>query len=647
MADTQHQPLAEGTHIGVFEIKGVQRTDRFSITYNAWNQHLNAQMSVKEYFPCEFALRTEDGCTLAPKSAHDQAIYNLGMNRFLEQAENLMSIDHPNVVRVQNRLQANGTAYMVVEYERGVPLENLCDRSDLGLGEEELRIIFLPILEALQQAHDTGFIHGDINPSVILLRDDGEPVLVNFAVDRLALCSDRDILETILAKSCAPAEQFSPDNHPGPWTDLYALGATMYRCVTGIAPVASQERTAATQEGAPDPYQSAVKATHAGYSENLLSAIDWMMRLNVQDRPQSVADVLAALRGNASNDAQAPPTQKGESGRSGLSYLNRDGRYSHWIGTGFVVVALAALGFWYLPQRERNPQEDELNKRELADSTTGQVETTVLEKTERNTVPDLHHKNHTTVPYQPPTTPQPGTMFEKEGEANDGVSEGATADNQDVERAQIPTPTITEAEVSAARAEGEQNLLHSPTPRAPNHDVPTPLTAPARIGQKSKSATATSERRLEQRSVESTPGFTTFPESAASNTGQAIPSTAFSHASPPQNPSAETVEETIEEHMAAAEKDLAALRLTTPLGTNALEHYQTILALEPDYPGAREGLEMIVDRYVWLIGKAIHKGSLQRARIYLRRAEGVSPEAPALQKRRTELKAAESARSIN
>jgi serine/threonine protein kinase len=646
MADTQHQPLAVGTRIGVFEIKSVQRTDRFSITYNAWNQHLNAQMSVKEYFPRDFALRSEDGCTLVPKSAHDQAIFSLGMNRFLEQAENLMSLDHPNAVRVQNRLQENGTAYMVMENERGVPLENLCDRSDLRLGEEELRIIFLPILEALQQAHDTGFIHGDISPSVILLGDNGEPVLVNFAADRLALCSDRDMLETILTKSCAPAEQYSPDNHPGPWIDLYALGATMYRCVTGIAPVASLERKAATQEGAPDPYQSAVKVTHAGYSENLLSIIDWMMSFNVQDRPQSVADVLAALRTSASDEAQAPPRQKDESERVGLSYLNQDRGYTHWIGSGLVVAALAALGFWYLPGRERNPQEDGLNKREMVDSTTGQVETPVLAKAELDTTPDLTPKDQTTVPSRPPTTAQqPDTTFGKGGEAIEGASEGVTAGNRDMERAQIPTPTVTEAEVSAEMGEREKNLLDSPTLRETNHDVPTPLTAPAGIGQESKSPT--SERRLEQRRVEPTPGLATIPESAVLNTGQTIPSSAFSHAPPPQNPSTETVEETIEEHMTAAEKDLAALRLTTPLGTNALEHYQTILTLEPEHPGARKGLEMIVDRYVWLIGKAIDKGSLQRARVYLRRAEGVSPEAPALHKRRAELKAAESARSIN
>jgi serine/threonine protein kinase len=646
MADTQHQPLAVGTRIGVFEIKGVQRTDRFSVTYNAWNQHLNAQMSIKEYFPRDFALRTENGCTLAPKSARDQAIYSLGMDRFLEQAENLMGIDHPNVVRVQNRLQENGTAYMVMENERGVPLETLCDRSDLRLGEEELRIIFLPILEALQQVHDTGFIHGDISPSVILLGDDGEPVLVNFAADRLALSSDRDMLETILTKSCAPAEQYASDNHPGPWTDLYALGATMYRCVTGIAPVASLERTAAMQEGAPDPYQSAVKATHAGYSENLLSIIDWMMSFNVQGRPQSVADVLAALRTSASDDAQAPPRQKDESGRTGLSYLNRDRRYTRWIGSGVVVAILAALGFWYLPGRERNPQEDELNKREIADSTTGQVETTVLAKAELDTTPELTPKDKTTVPSRPPTSlQQPGTTFGKGGEAIGGASEGATVGNQDVERAQIPTPTITEAEISAVKADREQDLLDSPTPGATHHDVPMPLTAPARISRESKSTT--SQGRLEQRSVAPTPGLATIPESAAFDTGQTIPSSAFSHATPPQNPSTETVEETIEEHMTAAEKDLAALRLTTPLGTNALEHYQTILTLEPEHPGARKGLEMIVDRYVWLIGRAIDKGSLQRARVYLRRAEGVSPEAPALHKRRAELKAAESARSIN
>jgi hypothetical protein len=107
------------------------------------------------------------------------------------------------------------------------------------------------------------------------------------------------------------------------------------------------------------------------------------------------------------------------------------------------------------------------------------------------------------------------------------------------------------------------------------------------------------------------------------------------------------VQQTIEEHMTAAEKDLAALRLTTPPGTNALEHYLTILTLEPKHPGARKGLEMIVERYVWLIGKAIDKGRLHRARIYLQRAEGVSPKAAVLPRKRAELKAAESARSIN
>jgi len=557
-----------------------------------------------------------------------------------------MSIDHPNVVRVQNSLQENGTAYMVMENERGVPLENLCGRSDLRLGEEEVRIIFLPILEALQQVHDTGFVHGGISPSVILLGNYGEPVLVNFAADRLALYTDREMLATILTKSCAPAEQYVEDNHPGPWTDLYALGATMYRCITGIAPVASLERTAAMHEGAPDPYQPAVKATHEGYSENLLNMIDWMMSFNAQDRPQSVADVLAALRRSASDDAQTPPRQEDESGRTGLAYLNLDRRYTQWIGSGVAVALLAALGFWYLPGRERSPQEDALNKREIAGPTTGQVETTVLAKAERDTARDLTAIDQTTIPSRPHTTlQQSGTTFGKGGEEIEGAFEGATAGNQDVGRAQISTPTITEAGVSAVRADGEQDLLDSPTPSAINHDVATPLTAPVRISEKSKSTT--SQGRLEQRSVAPTPGPATTTESAALDTGKTIPGSALSHTTPPPNLLTESVEETIEEHMAAAEKDLAALRLTTPPDTNALKHFQAILTLQPEHPGARKGLEIIVDRYAWLIDEAIGKGNLQRARIYLRRAEGVLPEAPALHKRRAELKAAESARSIN
>jgi hypothetical protein len=124
---------------------------------------------------------------------------------------------------------------------------------------------------------------------------------------------------------------------------------------------------------------------------------------------------------------------------------------------------------------------------------------------------------------------------------------------------------------------------------------------------------------------------------------QQLPLEAVPASQPNRQPTIKAVagKDTIEWHMEAAEEDLTALRLTTPVGDNAYEHYQVVLAVEPGHAEAHQGLQRIVDRYVWLIGNAIQDGRLNTARIYLARAEAVLPDAASLENIRTELTAAE------
>jgi serine/threonine protein kinase len=225
------QILPEGTQLGVYEIKEASQIDTFDITYRAWNHHLKGWAEIQEYFPHDFAIRANDGLSVKSKSPNDKENFEYGLKAFLDQAEILTQIEHPNIVTAENILQFNGTAYLIMDYQEGVPLSTLV-RSPASFAETELKFILVSILNALQKVHEYKIVHGGIQPATIILGENGEPLLTDFAVARLAIAAHTAKLAGELAAGYAPPELYEHANESGPATDFYALGATMYYCIT-------------------------------------------------------------------------------------------------------------------------------------------------------------------------------------------------------------------------------------------------------------------------------------------------------------------------------------------------------------------------------------------------------------------------------
>jgi hypothetical protein len=295
MSQIHHGALPVGTRIESYEIASVLGVGGFGITYKGYDHSLHCDVAIKEYLPSGMALRTADGATVIPKSSGDKKYYDYGLQRFLEEARILAKFKERSIVRVSRFLESNGTAYLVMDYEDGESLAEYLQKSGV-LAEAEILDIVLPILDGLSAVHAKDFLHRDIKPGNIYLRKKGPPVLLDFGAARQAFGEQTRALTGMVTPGYAPFEQYNSRSKQGPWTDLYAIGATIYHCVTGKAPAESPDRIAALQEQESDPLKPAVEAGHGRYRAEFLKVVDWMLAPSPKDRPQRVEQVLERLR---------------------------------------------------------------------------------------------------------------------------------------------------------------------------------------------------------------------------------------------------------------------------------------------------------------------------------------------------------------
>lgn len=361
MTQSKEHSLKKGIHIGVYEIKEVIRTDDFGITYRAWNEHLNSLVAMTEYFPADLAIRDEGDATVKPKDETSLEAYQYGLQQFIQQAEILEEIKHQNLVGVHNVLQFNDTAYLVMDLEEG---DFLSIRQDLpqSFNEEELTSWLRSLLSALQSLHTNGAVHGDIHPSNILIRNNGVPALTNYSAARMALATHNKRLDKELRGGYAAPELFAPDHLPDTSTDLYALGATLFRCISQIDPPPSLERQKAIENQQPDPLQLKMDASASEFNEPLLKCIVWMLALNPSDRPKSaleVSNLLDENREEISGKTDSELKTKQKESAAGQSH--------HGLTTAIVIgiIFLLAGGLWYF-QRDKRPEAVDINQQHNA-----------------------------------------------------------------------------------------------------------------------------------------------------------------------------------------------------------------------------------------------------------------------------------------
>jgi hypothetical protein len=311
--DERTNALPVGTELEGYRVVALLGAGGFGITYKAVDLLLDRHVAIKEYLPSVLANRGTDRKTVKPFGRQEAEQFVWGLERFRTEAKTLVAFQHHNIVPVHRYFESNGTGYLVMAFQDGKSLADVIDAVGT-LSEDELLTILRPLAAGLADVHAKGFLHRDIKPANIIIRRDGTPVLIDFGAARQAVTRQSRGLTAIVTEGYAPYEQYETDSHQGPWTDIYALGAVLYHCVTGRRPPESPKRIAAQLRKQPDPMVPAAQAAGENYSASLLAAIDAALTVEEAKRPQSVRDFMAAVegRGAASAAPEAPAIPAGE-----------------------------------------------------------------------------------------------------------------------------------------------------------------------------------------------------------------------------------------------------------------------------------------------------------------------------------------------
>ena len=339
--------LPLGTELNHYVIEAVLGSGGFGIVYKAHHAHLDEQVVIKEFLPVELAGR--HGNTVAPHGTSKQEVYSECLRRFMEEGRTLVKLRHPNVVRCRDLFTANGTAYLVMDFEDGLPLDELV-RSLEAQGsrytEQQLLHFLLPLADGLAYIHSQGVLHRDIKPAnVFIRRSDGSPVIIDFgaAKQNFALASQS---QAPFTEFYAPIEQIDGGGEARPTIDIHAFGALMFRVVAGQIGPKAEARAMALAYGKPDPMPKASALVGGHYSDAFLSMIDQCLAFKASDRPQSMQEVRQHLAPQSAVQPVAEPVHHAET----KPQLAKGGslRLSWLIVAAAVVFALAGYGLYPL-----------------------------------------------------------------------------------------------------------------------------------------------------------------------------------------------------------------------------------------------------------------------------------------------------------
>lgn len=332
---TYRNALAPQTLLHEYRIEQVLGAGGFGITYRARDTNLDKDVALKEYLPGELAMRASNGNVVA-QGPEREAGYRWGLDRFLQEARTLAKFSHPHIVRVLRYFEANATAYMVMDYEKGDPLKLVLARAPQP-PEAALKALVAPLLEGLAAVHAAGFLHRDIKPDNIFVRAGGSPVLIDFGAARQALGSETRSLTAILTPGYAPLEQYSGEGKQGPWTDLYAMGGVLFRAVTGKNPPDAVTRIRGDLLG------EGLNGVRGRYSEPFLRTIEWALALDEKRRPQSVDEWKSRLLA-----APAAPTVLAPSEPTVETKVEakRPGNGRWYAVAAVILAAVIAAGAW-------------------------------------------------------------------------------------------------------------------------------------------------------------------------------------------------------------------------------------------------------------------------------------------------------------
>ena len=305
-----NKALPPGTVLREWRLEQVLGVGGFGIVYKGRGIYFDELVAIKEYFPSAISDRNE-GDTVVPNDSSAEEVHALGLKKFVEEAKLLWNLSkptrHPNIVSVRSLFEINGTAYMVMDFEDGVPLSDLIKQRK-KFSEAELMSLIRPIGEGLDRAHRVGVLHRDIKPPNILISEGDRPVLIDFGSARFDTADATSTKVTFHTPPYAAIEQYVKTYQQGPWTDVYALGVVLYECVTGTKPPEVLERM---HGGLGHPLS---EGDWPDFSKAFLRGVDAAMIIRPSDRPQSIPQWLALFDDErapygATADADEAPTR--------------------------------------------------------------------------------------------------------------------------------------------------------------------------------------------------------------------------------------------------------------------------------------------------------------------------------------------------
>ncbi|MDO4218660.1 MAG: serine/threonine-protein kinase [Synergistaceae bacterium] len=294
--------LPLGTNISGYVVTGILGRGGFGVTYKGQDTSTGRDVAIKEYFPQDIAIR-QYGFVQATSPA-EVADFQKGKIDFLQEAKTLAMCNHPSIVRVLGFFEQFGTAYIVMEFISGETLHNLVENSyKNGMTEKQIKNWLGQIIDALDVVHKKGLTHRDVKPENILIRPNGNAVLIDFGAAKQITARNSVFTSVTLTHGYAPPEQYDTTaKHIGSWTDIYALGATIFFAMTGgtIPPRAIDRMNATSQTPQQeDPLKPMMNKLCAGnkFSQNFLIAVQKMLAISLNERLKSISEVKGIISG--------------------------------------------------------------------------------------------------------------------------------------------------------------------------------------------------------------------------------------------------------------------------------------------------------------------------------------------------------------
>lgn len=321
-----------------YKIEEVIGAGGFGITYRAWDPLLQSYVAIKEYYPSGIATRSADSSKVCVPVGQEQREYHRGRIRFLKEAQDVARFQsEPNIVSIYDYLEENDTAYMVMEYLHGCTLKQYIREHGGRLDTDHILHICLSVLDALAVVHKAGMIHRDISPENIFICEDLTVKLIDFGAAKQVYLDGEQTMSVVLKPGYAPPEQYAKKDKQGPWTDIYALGATLYFAATGEKP---EESFGRVLEDTIKPVCEVNPEIPRAMSQVIMRA----MSVKIEDRYQTVEAMREALLAGEGQNAQMelyviPASQ--------ISKRDLPKKRGFLIGVAFcIVIMLVVTGIW-------------------------------------------------------------------------------------------------------------------------------------------------------------------------------------------------------------------------------------------------------------------------------------------------------------